>query len=99
MRRSERRCLVGLRTTVAVERTSRQSSVRGECRRIGGSGPGGAKLPDRAYYWRTVTKRETDAPDGPVGGSDGPSATTRAFGWTLHGDGRRISEGEVVASG
>ncbi|MFE5700902.1 MULTISPECIES: uracil-xanthine permease family protein [Rhodococcus] len=46
-----------------------------------------------------MTKRETDAPDGPVGGSDGPSATTRAFGWTLHGDGRRISEGEVVAPG
>ncbi|MDF3304788.1 uracil-xanthine permease family protein [Rhodococcus sp. T2V] len=46
-----------------------------------------------------MTKRETDAPDGPVGGSDGPSSTTRAFGWTLHGDGRRIGEGEVVAPG
>ncbi|MFE7419491.1 uracil-xanthine permease family protein [Rhodococcus sp. NPDC057529] len=49
-----------------------------------------------------MTKRETgapDTPDGPVGGADGPSSTTRAFGWTLHGDGRRIGEGEVVAPG
>ncbi|MFC9762997.1 uracil-xanthine permease family protein [Rhodococcus jostii] len=46
-----------------------------------------------------MTKRETDAPDGPAGGSAGPSTPTRAFGWTLHGDGRRIGEGEVVAPG
>ncbi|BAH55019.1 uracil-xanthine permease family protein [Rhodococcus opacus] len=48
-----------------------------------------------------MTKRETgasDTPDGPVG-SAGASAPTRAFGWTLHGDGRRIGEGEVVAPG
>ena len=42
-----------------------------------------------------MTKDETDAP----GGSAGPSAPTKAFGWTLHGDGRRIGEGEVVAPG
>ncbi|WP_308114714.1 uracil-xanthine permease family protein [Rhodococcus opacus] len=49
-----------------------------------------------------MTKRETGAPgtpDGPVGGSAEVSAQTRAFGWTLHGDGRRIGEGEVVAPG
>ncbi|KAF0962427.1 uracil-xanthine permease family protein [Rhodococcus sp. T7] len=49
-----------------------------------------------------MTKRETGAPgtpDGPVGGSAEVSAPTRAFGWTLHGDGRRIGEGEVVAPG
>ncbi|MFC9549441.1 uracil-xanthine permease family protein [Rhodococcus sp. NPDC056960] len=42
-----------------------------------------------------MTKEETDAP----GGSTDPSAPTKAFGWTLHGDGRRIGEGEVVAPG
>jgi uracil-xanthine permease len=42
-----------------------------------------------------VTKEETAAP----GGSTDPSAPTKAFGWTLHGDGRRIAEGEVVAPG
>ncbi|WP_312033945.1 MULTISPECIES: solute carrier family 23 protein [unclassified Rhodococcus (in: high G+C Gram-positive bacteria)] len=42
-----------------------------------------------------MTKEETDAP----GGSADPSTPTKAFGWTLHGDGRRLGEGEVVAPG
>ncbi|MDV7352320.1 solute carrier family 23 protein [Rhodococcus oxybenzonivorans] len=44
-----------------------------------------------------MTRRETDASDGPVGGGSDQAAPAKAFGWTLHGDGRRIADGEVVA--
>ncbi|MCQ4119448.1 uracil-xanthine permease family protein [Rhodococcus tibetensis] len=44
-----------------------------------------------------MTRRETDAPDGPVGGAPEGAATTKSFGWSLHGDGRRIADGDVVA--
>ena len=44
-----------------------------------------------------MTRREIDASDGPVGEGSDQAAPAKAFGWTLHGDGRRIADGEVVA--
>ncbi len=43
----------------------------------------------RPYYLAIVTRDEADA--------DSASSATTMFGWTLHGDGRRITDGEVVA--